>query len=333
MAAPAKKAKAPLHAPRIVAVTGGKGGVGKSVVACNLALTIGRSGQRVVLVDADLGAANLHTMLGITRPTRGLAEFFDHEIEGLEEARLPVAVPTVSLIPGTSRPGSANINHGQKLRLLRALTRLDADCVVIDVGAGSSFNVIDLVTIADLKLFVLNANLPSLNNAYALLKACVHRVLRKLSEDPEEQGHIDAALANDAEVKTVPQLLAAVKKVDSHLVDRVVDTLLRFGVGLVGNNLNNDAEANVLGRMSAMIYDHLLVHAPVMGQIKRSAALAGGLLAGSNTIADRGDEVYAAFRRLATAVTDADLDRLRGKPRAAGPRTMPIWIQREAEVG
>jgi flagellar biosynthesis protein FlhG len=329
MAGPGKRG-APAPAPRIVAVTGGKGGVGKSVVACNLALTLGRTGQRVVLVDADLGAANLHTMLGITRPTRGLAEFFDHGIESLEEARLAVSVPTVTLIPGTSRPGSANINHGQKLRFLRAVTRLDCDCVVIDVGAGSSFNVIDLVTIADIKLFVVNANLPSLNNAYALLKGSVHRVLRKLSEEDAQQAHIDAALANDAEVKTVPQLLAAVRHVDAGLVDRVVDTLVRFGVGLVGNNLVGDHEAAVLGRMSSMIYDHLLVHAPMMGLIKRSPALSGGLLAGSNTIADRGDEVYGAFRKLATAVLDADLDRLRGNARSVGPRTMPIWIQREA---
>jgi hypothetical protein len=82
--------------------------------------------------------------------------------------------------------------------------------------------------------------------------------------------------------------------------------------------------------MSSMIYDHLLVHAPMMGLIKRSPALSGGLLAGSNTIADRGDEVYGAFRKLATAVLDADLDRLRGNARSVGPRTMPIWIQREA---
>jgi flagellar biosynthesis protein FlhG len=328
MAGPAKRNAAP--APRIVAVSGGKGGVGKSVVAANLALTLGRMGQRVVLVDADLGAANLHTMLGITRPTVGLAEFLDHGIESLEAARLPVSVPTVSLIPGTSRPGSANINHGQKLRLLRAITRLDADCVVVDVGAGSSFNVIDLVTIADVKLFVVNANLPSLHNAYALLKASVHRVLRKLSEEEAQQSHIDAALANDGHVKTVPQLLAAVRQVDAGLVDRVVDTLVRFGVGLVGNNLASDNEASVLGRMSTMIYDHLLIHAPVIGLIKRSPSLAGGLLAGSGTIVDRGDEAYAAFRRLATAVLDLDLDRLRGNARTVGPRTMPIWIQREA---
>src|SRR5258707_1051271 len=66
--------------PRIVATAGGKGGVGKSTIAANLALAIGRLGHRVTLVDADLGAANLHTMLGVTRPQFGLADFFDQRI-------------------------------------------------------------------------------------------------------------------------------------------------------------------------------------------------------------------------------------------------------------
>jgi flagellar biosynthesis protein FlhG len=75
--------------PRIVAICGGKGGVGKSTIAANLSLAMGRLGHRVVLVDADLGAANLHTMLGITRPLCSLADFFDNRIDGLEEARAP----------------------------------------------------------------------------------------------------------------------------------------------------------------------------------------------------------------------------------------------------
>ena len=140
--------------PRIVVITGGKGGVGKSTIAANLALAMGRLGQRVTLVDADLGAANLHTMLGVVRPAVGLADFFDEKIK-LEEACVGVGIPTVALIPGTSRPGAANLSAIDKARLLRGLARLDTDVIVVDVGAGTSFNVVDLVAVADIKLFVL----------------------------------------------------------------------------------------------------------------------------------------------------------------------------------
>jgi flagellar biosynthesis protein FlhG len=319
--------------PRIVAVCGGKGGVGKSTIAVNLALAMGRLGHKVVLVDADLGAANLHTMLGVVRPTRGLGEFIDHTIETLDEARLQVSVPTVTLVPGTSRPGAANINHGQKLRLLRAISKLDTDCVIVDVGAGTSYHVVDLVAIADIKLFVVTPQLPSLHNAYALLKACVHRVVSKMSDDDYEQRYINQALASERGGRTIPQLLSDLRPVTPDLADKMVDALLRFGVGLVGNQIGTDADEGVLRRMSTMIYDHLLIHAPVMGVVRRSPALTGGLTAGANTVVDRSDDVYPQFRKLAATVLELDLDRLRGTSRTGPQRTMPLWVMRETNPG
>lgn len=318
--------------PRLVAIAGGKGGVGKSTIAANLAMSIGRLGHRVALVDADLGAANLHTMLGVLHPPSGMAEFLDHKVERLEQTAIQVT-PTVSLIPGTSRPGAANLNTTQKLRLLRAIARLDVDCVLLDVGAGTSYTVVDLVAAADLKLFVLTPQLPSLHNAYALIKACVHRVVRKLSPDDTQRALIDAALGNENKARTIPQLLSVIRPLDGGLADRIVDTLLRFGAGLIGNQLGSDGEAQALGRMSPLIYDHLLVHAPVMAAVRRASALQGGLRAGANTLVDRSDDSFASFRLLGRAVLDADLARLRGEQRVAAQHTMPLWVTRADDDG
>jgi flagellar biosynthesis protein FlhG len=315
--------------PRMVAIAGGKGGVGKSTLAANLALAIGRHGHRVTLVDGDLGAANLHTMLGVLNPPSGIAEFLDDRVDTLDEVALQVA-PTVNLVPGTSRPGAANLGTAQKLRFIRAVAKLDTDVVVVDVGAGTSFTVVDLVGACDLKLFVMTPQLPSLHNAYALMKACVHRVVRRLSVDETQQNLIDAALANETRARTIPQLLSVLRPLDAMLADKIADTLLRFGVGMVGNQLTSDADTHALHRMSPLIHDHLLVHAPLMAAIRRTASLAGGLRAGSGTLADRNDEAFAAFRSLARGVLDADLTRLRGEERVAMQRTMPLWVARDA---
>ncbi len=318
--------------PRVVAVAGGKGGVGKSTIAANLALAMGRSGHRVVLVDADLGAANLHTMLGVIRPACSLADFFDNRISSLEEARVGVALPTVSLIPGTSRPGAANLSAADKARLIKGIAKLDADVVILDVGAGTSFNVVDLVAVADIKLFVVTPQLPSLHNAYALMKACVHRVVRKLAADDLGEAMIDSALGQESKSRTISQLLSVLRPMDEQLTTQIEDQLSRFGVGLVGNQLTGDKELNVFHRIATMIHEQLHVHSPVMAAVRRVAALGGGLKAGVGTIADRGEPAHASFRALATTCMAMDLDQLRGQARVQHERTMPLWIQRDFEA-
>lgn len=314
---------------RTIAVAGGKGGVGKSTIAANLALALGRLGHRVTLVDADLGAANLHTMLGVVNPTAGLADFLDHRVDTLDALKTPVAIPTLTLVSGTSRPGSANLGKTDKLRLIDAIARLDADCVIVDVGAGSSFNVVDLVSAADHKLLVLTPQLPSLHNGYALLKACVHRVVHRLAIDDVEQRLIDAALAQETKARTVSQLLDVLRPLDGAFADRITSTLAQFGVGIVANQVETGADAAALSRMSPLIFDHLMTRAPVLATITRSAALAGGLRAGAGTLTGIEDQA-TAFRKLAQLIVRTDLAALRGAERMAAHATRPLWVQREA---
>ncbi|HEX4450652.1 MAG TPA: P-loop NTPase [Kofleriaceae bacterium] len=317
--------------PRIVVIAGGKGGVGKSTIAANLSLAIGRLGSRVTLIDCDLGAANLHTMLGVVRPAVGLADFFDQKIS-LEEACVGVGMPTVALIPGTSRPGAANLSAVDKARLLRGMARLDTDCIVIDVGAGTSFNVVDLVAVADIKLFVLTPQLPSIHNAYALLKACVHRVMRKLAADETGQALIDSALGQETKARSVGQLIEVLRPLEPALAYRIEDELSRFGIGLIGNQLNSDADLSVLHRISTMVHEQLKVTAPVLAAIRRGSGLGGGLKAGVGTIVDRSDPSHAIFRALAARILEIDLAQLRGEVRVKQEKTMPIWIQRELDT-
>ena len=320
--------------PRIIAVCGGKGGVGKSTIAANLGLAIGKLGHRVVIVDADLGAANLHTMLGVIRPKTSLADFFDGNAATLDEVRIDIApaAPTVSLVSGTSRPGAANLSSIAKARLLRSIARLDTDVVILDVGAGTSFNVIDLVAISDIKLFVVTPQLPSIHNAYALLKACVQRVVRKLATDEDTgQEMIDGALGKESTARTIDQLVDTLRGLDAPLAISIEECLSRFGVGIIGNQLGADSEISVLTRISTMLYEQLHVHAPVLGAVRRSPSLGGGLKAGAGTIAERSDPSHAVFRILAGRLLDIDLAVLRGSARISRERTMPLWIQRELE--
>ena len=110
----------PPRAPRVWAIGGGKGGIGKSVIAANLAVVLAQRGRRVVAVDADLGGANLHTILGV--PARGptLADFLLRRQERLGDIMAPTNTPGLLVINGGRAPGdSANPKSSQKARLLR----------------------------------------------------------------------------------------------------------------------------------------------------------------------------------------------------------------------
>jgi flagellar biosynthesis protein FlhG len=320
------------RAPRIIAIGGGKGGVGKTTVSANLALAIGRAGHRVAIVDADLGAANLHTALGVTRPQKCLADFIDNAVPDLESTMTQVT-PTVQLVAGSSRPGSANLGAAQKLRLLRAIGKLDADVVLVDIGAGTSYTVVDLFAAADHKLLVVCPQLTSLHNAYALLKACVHRVIRKHANEETHKDLIDAALAHESKTRSIPQLLGVIRPMAPDVADAIVDTLTRFGVALVGNQLTTSHDADALRRMTPLIHDQLLCHAPFIAGIRRTPTLAGSLTAGVGTIATRpNDEATLAFRQLADTLLSTDLAQLRGEARTTQQKTMPLWIQRGLEA-
>jgi hypothetical protein len=203
--------------------------------------------------------------------------------------------------------------------------------VVVDVGAGTSYNVVDFVAVADHKLLVLTPQLPSLHNAYALLKACVHRVVRRLALDDLQQAMVDSALGHETRARTIAQLLTVLRPLDPALTDRIAETLLHFGVGMIANQVETAADAGALSRMSPLIYDHLLIHAPLVATIARTPVLAGGLRAGQGTLVGH-DDTAVVFRKLAQRLLQSDLDQLRGLERTQSQATQPLWVRRDASV-
>ena len=164
---------------RILSVGGGKGGVGKSLVAASLGIEFARRGCRVVLVDCDLGGANLHTSLGIDPPRRTLSEFVNHSVERIEEVLVPTGIANLSLVSGAlDHLDAASPNHGQKLRLIRHLQSMDADFAILDLAAGTQKNTLDFFLLADHKVVILAPEHSAIENAHRFVKAAFWRRLR-----------------------------------------------------------------------------------------------------------------------------------------------------------
>lgn len=184
--------------PIIIAVGGGKGGVGKSLVSANLAVRMAGNGVRVLAIDLDIGGANLHTYFGISAPAHNLADAIVYGRRTVPEVILPSGVHGVSLIAGGGEEawGGANgIHEGTLRKLFQAIFSLKqmglADLVILDLGAGTHRHTLDFFAAAHLGLMTVLPEPTSIENAYLFLKTSLFRMIENVGDNlglPEVAG-------------------------------------------------------------------------------------------------------------------------------------------------
>lgn len=158
------------HLARVVTVTSGKGGVGKSNMSVNMAIQLGRLGKKVVILDADFGLANVEVMLG-TRPKYNMADMIygGRSIKDI----ICYGPENIGFISGGSGIKElSNLSKDQISGIVNMMYELDsiADIIIIDTGAGISDAVIDMVLASSEVLLVTTPEPTSITDAYALLK-------------------------------------------------------------------------------------------------------------------------------------------------------------------
>lgn len=160
----------PKHTSRVITVTSGKGGVGKSSVSVNLAIALSRLGKRVIILDADFGLANVEIMLGI-RPAYNLADLM---FKGKKLSDIITEGPeNIGFISGGSGIQElTNLTKDQINYLVNKLAELDeiADIIIVDTGAGITDTVLEFVAASTEVLLVTTPEPTSITDAYALLK-------------------------------------------------------------------------------------------------------------------------------------------------------------------
>ncbi|MCI6655436.1 MAG: MinD/ParA family protein [Clostridium sp.] len=158
------------HLARVITVTSGKGGVGKSNMSVNMAIQLSRLGKKVIILDADFGLANVEVMLG-TRPKYNMADM----IFGGKDIRDVICKgpENIGFISGGSGIKElSNLSKDQISGIINMMYGLDslADIIIIDTGAGISDAVIDMVLASSEVLLVTTPEPTSITDAYALLK-------------------------------------------------------------------------------------------------------------------------------------------------------------------
>jgi flagellar biosynthesis protein FlhG len=260
------------QSPVIWAIGGGKGGVGKSILSTLIALNLAQNNTKTILVDADFGGANLHTLLGIKNAPRTINDFIQKKYPSLQEICIDTEIDNLQLLSGASDILTlANLKFAQKTKIIQGISQLDADHVIIDLGAGTSFNVLDFFLIADKKIVVLTPQPVSIQNAYAFVRNAVYRKLSRLtSQKSSLLTMIQSAMDpnNDLKVKSVGELLQRVEieggREDADLLRHEIEAIQPI---LIANKITNSKDKDAARIIQLLAEKYLMIRPVFMGGI------------------------------------------------------------------
>jgi len=231
------------RAKHIVAFGGGKGGVGKSLLTANVGIYLAQLGKRVVLLDGDLGGANLHTFVGLERPAITLGAFFERRVARIEDVVVPTKVTGLGLLSGEGEPlGAANPRPAQKNRLIAQARDLDVDYLLIDLPPGCGFTALDFFLTADLGVLVAVPEPTSVENTFRFLKSAFLRRIRSL---PGIDAVLEGRLSPEGGIPAPVDLLLAARQRTPPLAPRIEQEIRRFRPRLVVNQIRTRADLDL----------------------------------------------------------------------------------------
>jgi flagellar biosynthesis protein FlhG len=234
---------------RIIAIGGGKGGVGKSLLAANLGIYLAQLGKKVVLIDADLGGANLHTFVGVERPQVTLSDFFDKRVPRIEDCIVETSVKGLGLVSGEGDPlWAANPKPATKNRLINQVRELDVDYLICDLPPGAGFIALDFFLVAQVGLMVVMPEPTSVENTFRFIKSAFLRRLRDVKglESVAPRGNVSSMeRAFEGGIPAPLDIYELAKQQDPALAEKVLAEIQRFRPRIVVNQSRTRADVDL----------------------------------------------------------------------------------------
>lgn len=254
----------------IIPIASGKGGVGKSVLTANLAIALAQAGHSTVAIDLDLGGSNLYSLLELENVHPGIADYLNIKKSGpLSDYLVQTGFRNLQFLAGDSRMAfMANIPHLQKVKLLKEIKAIEADYILLDLGAGTTFNTLDFFGLSHHGLIVTTFEKPSVLNTLSFIKNFMFRFI--LAEAKSDKAAV--ALLNKAyKASTVAQPLFV-----SHIIELLANknqTLAAaiekkcsvFHPRLIFNKGNTPDDLDILSHIDKAIKSTLSLEASYFG--------------------------------------------------------------------
>jgi flagellar biosynthesis protein FlhG len=233
---------------QIWSVGGGKGGVGKSLIASSLAIALARMGNKVIAIDLDLGGANLHTTLGIDLPRQTLSDFLKKRVSILENCVVETPIPRLGLISGAQDAiGVTNMPSQQMSDLLNHSRTLDADYVIFDLGAGTGYHTLDFFLASEIGIVSLLPEPTSIENGYRFIKSAYFRTLQHCPHLADIRPLIEAAMdpKNELNIKSPSELFRETSRTYPELAIRLKKEIENFQPKLIINQARTQTDIDI----------------------------------------------------------------------------------------
>ncbi len=253
-----------------VSIGSGKGGTGKTMILANLALLLARKGKKVCLVDLDIGGADAHLLFGLFHPKYSLTDFLTRKVDSVSDAlHTFYSFNGLQLLPGTgSTLQTANMTYQEKQRLLRAIATLDADVVLIDVGAGTSFNSLDFFMFSDVQICVTMPEPTSIMDFYTFLQMAT---IRKVLNSFLSRSEVSNALKKQ-HFTSLAEVFDLAEKTRQGAKGKAQQALKFFHPLLVVNRDTANTKVNKT-KLKQLIGKYLGIDIPYLGEIPEDKAV------------------------------------------------------------
>ena len=236
---------------KIFPIGGGKGGVGKTFIAASLGAFFARQGAKVVLVDLDLGASNLHTFLSIKNPQCGIDRYLSKEVSNLDHAAVPTAIENLYIISSLHCSFEiANLFYTQKQKIIQAIRKLSFDFVLLDLGPGTNYNTLDFFLTSTNGVLIFTPDLPSIENTFRFIKAVYLRKLKQIIKKNAFNAAVKKALAdtNDATARTndiIKTVLQQAPEKEAFLKTKLRELMFSFIINFYQNNIDPELGSKI----------------------------------------------------------------------------------------
>jgi flagellar biosynthesis protein FlhG len=260
---------------RVIPIASGKGGVGKSLVAANLGVALAQAGQRVVLADLDLGASNLHLVLGHHSPQSGIGTFLNNTKSNFAGVIAETDVRGLRFIPGdTEIPGTANLKVSQLKALVKELLALknDTDILILDLGAGTHQSILDFFLLSGQGIVVSAPAVTAVLNAYVFLKNAVFRLMfTSFGKGSKARAYLEKIRkdGSGAQKLYIPKILPEIKKIDPESYDKFTGHLENLHPRLIMNMVEEPKDADVAMKIRRSCEEYLDLKIEHLGVIYR----------------------------------------------------------------